>query len=99
MAGPVFKTFRLRPTAAFFALSDEEQNRIGESVQATVGAAGGKVIAFCDCRWSSESWAFWGVEEYPSLEALQEQNRQLTALGWYRYVEAETLLGTPYTGS
>ena len=80
-------------------MSDEEQNNIGASVQATVAAAGGKVLAFCDCRWASETWAFWGVEEYPSLEALQEQNKKLTALSWYRYVEAETMLGTPYTGA
>ena len=99
MAGPVLKTFRFRPKAAWFALSEEEQASIAASMQATVGATGGKVLAICDCRWASEAWAFWGVEEYPSLEALQEQSKKVTELGWYRYVESEVLLGVPYSGA
>ena len=48
----------------------------------------------CDSTWSSEKWWFWGVEEYPSIEAVQEYAKVLVEIGWLRYIDSETLLGT-----
>ena len=56
--------------------------------------AGGKVIVSCDSRWSSQQWGSFSVEEYPSVEALQEHMKRLEEMNWWRYVEITTILGT-----
>ena len=61
--------------------------------------AGGKQIVFCDSRWSSQQWRSFGVEEYPSIEALQEHTKRLEAMNWWRYGEITTVLGTAYEAS
>ena len=56
--------------------------------------AGGKVSVSCDSRWSSQQWRSFGVEEYPSIEALQEHMKRLEQMNWWRYGEITTILGT-----
>jgi len=56
--------------------------------------AGGKAIIDCDSRWSSQQWMGFSVEEYPSVEALQEHMKRLKEMNWWRYVENTTILGT-----
>jgi hypothetical protein len=56
--------------------------------------AGGKQIVFCDSRWSSQQLRSFGVEEYPSIEALQEHTKRLEEMNWWRYGEITTILGT-----
>jgi hypothetical protein len=55
---------------------------------------GVKPVIICDSSWNSEKWLFWGVEEYPSMEALQEYANCLVELDWFRYCDSDTLLGT-----
>ena len=33
---------------------------------------GRKDHTFCNSGWNSEHWLYWGVEEFPSMEAVQE---------------------------
>ena len=51
-------------------------------------------MLFCDSSWNSEEWLYWGVEEFPSMEAVQEFARRLMELDWFRYIDSEVLLGT-----
>jgi hypothetical protein len=47
-----------------------------------------------DCRWSNEEWDFIGIEEWPSLEAIQERAKfEKEVLLTSRYVESKTILG------
>ena len=94
MAGPVYKMFHARWKEAWFQLSKEEQESISGKLEAGMKKAGGKFMLICDSSWSSEQWWFWGVEEYPSIEAVQEHSNLLNELEWLRYVDSETLLGT-----
>lgn len=50
--------------------------------------------AMCDSRWSSQQWRSFSVEEYPSVEALQEHMKRLETMNWWRYLEITTILGT-----
>lgn len=95
MAGPVYKMFRARWKEPWFALSEKEREALGAKVRAALKQVGGKEVVFCDSRWSSEQWWGFGVEEFPDIEAVQQHTRLLEELNWMRYVEAETLLGTP----
>jgi hypothetical protein len=48
----------------------------------------------CSAAWSNERWPFFGVEEFPDLDAVQRHEQILTDLNWARYIESRTTLGT-----
>jgi hypothetical protein len=94
MAQPVLKMFRLRFKEPWFALSKVEQDQLLDKVGEALTKVGGKPVVMCESGWVSEQWWFWGVEEYPNAEAIQEHTRLLTELNWMRYCDSDTLLGT-----
>ena len=94
MAGPIYHMFRARWKEAWFQLSKEERDTIFDKIGEALNKVGGKPVIICDSSWDSEQWWFWGVEEYPSIEAVQEHARLLNEVEWLRYVDSETLLGT-----
>src|SRR5690242_1691700 len=96
MAKPIYKMFTVRFSQAWYQLSQEEQtNLLGKVVEA-LEKVGGKTVLLCDSSWSSEQWPFFGVEEYPDLEAVQNHAKLLSELNWYRYIESSTVLGTEW---
>ena len=94
MAGPVYKMFYARMKEAWYQLSKEEQDLLFEKLEDAMKQVGGKSVVTCDSTWNSEKWLFWGVEEFPSIEAIQEHAKLLGDLNWLRYCDSETLLGT-----
>ncbi len=57
---------------------------------------GGKRIVVCNSRWSTEQWPFFGIEEFPDIEAEQKHTQLLDEFNWFRYVDAMTVLGTEW---
>lgn len=94
MAGPIYKMFRAQMKEAWYQLSKEQQDTMFAKMSETAERIGGKRLLICDSSWSSEKWPFWGVEEFPSLEAVQEYANCLVELDWFRYCDSETILGT-----
>ena len=94
MAGPVYKMFHARWTEAWYQLSQEQREAMFAKMTETGKRLGAKQVVVCDSSWNSEKWLFWGVEEYPNIEAVQEYAKLLDEINWFRYCEAETLLGT-----
>lgn len=94
MTGPIYKMFRVGGKEAWYQLSKEQQDAMFAKVDEARKSVGGKVALMCDSSWNSEQWLFWGVEEFPSLEALQEFTRCLMELNWFRYTDSDVLLGT-----
>ena len=94
MAGPIYKMFRIGIKEAWYELSKEQQDAMFAKVDEARKTVGGKVILLCNSTWTSEQWLYWGVEEFPSLEAVQEYSRCLEELNWFRYVDSEVLLGS-----
>ena len=94
MAKEIYHLFLVKPTEAWYQLSQEEQNKLFVKVDEARAQVGGKVIVGCDSRWASEQWPFWGVEQFPDVEAIQKHTELLNAFNWFRYVESMTLLGT-----
>lgn len=66
-------------------------------VTEALNTAGGKELVVCDAAWSNERWPFFGVEEFPDLEAVQRHQQILTDLNWTRYIESRSTLGTQFT--
>jgi hypothetical protein len=83
-----------RMKEAWFQLSKDEQDALFAKIDEAMKSVGGTSMLMCDSSWASEKWLTWGVEEFPSLEAMQEYAGRLVELNWFRYCEAETLLGT-----
>jgi hypothetical protein len=96
MAGTIYSFWRGRPTEAWYQLSQAERDSLLQKVGESQNESGGKTVLSCQSRWSGERWTSFGVSEYPSLEALQQDTARLEALDWYRYMETETMLGTPW---
>jgi len=94
MAQEIYHLFLAKPTEAWYQLSEEEQNQLLAKVAEALTQVGGKSIVNCNSSWSSEQWHFWGVEQYPNIEALQKHTELLNAVNWFRYVESMTLQGT-----
>lgn len=96
MSERIYKSFIGKATEAWFKLSKEEQDSLLAENVATVEKVGGKQIVLCACRWSTEKWEFFGVEEYPSMEAILERSKLTNQQNWFRYFEARSTLGTEY---
>jgi len=96
MAGPIYKLFLNRFTADWYRLSEKERNDHMAKVSGIMDKVGGKMIILCTPAWSAEQWAAFGVTEFPDIEAVQKSVELFNEIDHYRYVEAETMLGTQY---
>jgi hypothetical protein len=94
MAQPIYKLWQGRFTEAWHQLPQEEQQRLLSQVPEALNTAGGRALVTCSAAWSNERWPFFGVEEFPDLEAVQRHQQLLTDLNWARYIESRTTLGT-----
>ncbi len=94
MAQPIYKVFLVKLSEAWHQLSPDEQKNLLAKVDEAREKVGGKVIVACDSSWCSEQWPFWGVEQFPDIEAVQKYTELLNAFNWFRYVESMTVLGT-----
>ncbi len=99
MAQAIYHLYLVKPTEAWYQLSQEEQDKLFAKGAEALAQVGGKEIVVCNSRWASEQWPFWGVEQYPDIEAVQKHAELLNAFNWFRYVESMTLLGTEMQSS
>ena len=97
MPQPVYKLWQGRFTEAWYQLPEQEQGRLLKLVQQALEAAGGRELVICTAAWSNERWPFFGVEEFPDVEAVQRHAEALNGLSWPRYIESRSTLGTELT--
>lgn len=93
MAQPIYKVFLARPTEAWYALTQEQKDKLMAGHEEAAKEAGLKPVVSCDSSWCSDTWPFWGVEKYPNLKAEKKFTGLLLKLDWFRYFESITLLG------
>ena len=94
MAGPIYLSYRAKPTEAWYQLSQKEQGSLMTKVGEALEKVGGKSVVLCDSSWAAEEWQFFGINEYPDIEAVQKHSELLGELNWLRYVDSSTILGT-----
>jgi hypothetical protein len=97
MTRTIYKLFLGKMTGEWHKLSENEQHDLREKIDAALTKAGGKPVIMCDPKWSTEQWHFWGVEEFPDIEAVMKHTQLLADLNWGNYVETMTVLGTKTT--
>ena len=96
MAQSIYKLWQGRFTEAWHQLPEQEQQRLLSVVPEALDTVGGKALVTCSAAWSNERWPFFGVEEFPDLDAVQRHEQILTDLTWARYIESRTTLGTEF---
>jgi hypothetical protein len=94
MAEPIYKFFMGRFLEAWYQLSEEEQNSLTAKLDEALEKLGARRLILCDTNWSSDQWLVAGVEEFPSIEAVQKYTGFLQELKWFRYCESINVLGT-----
>ena len=94
MAQPIYKFFMGRRLEAWFQLSKEEQDGFEAKLVEALEKVGAKRLIVCNSSWSSDQWAFAGVEEFPNIEAVQNYIAAINEFNWFRYVESTNVLGT-----
>ena len=94
MAQHIYKLFLGNRTEAWHQLPADEQHALLAKVNAALEKVGGKRVVSCDPSWSTEQWHFWGVEEFPDVQAVMKHTKLLADLKWDRFVETMTVLGT-----
>jgi hypothetical protein len=99
MSKPIYKSFLIRPKDAWYQLSQEQQDKLFAKLGEALEKVGGKPVLYCDSRWSSEQWQWFGVEEFPDIAAVQKLSEIHSELNWHRYIDSFSVLGTEYEGS
>ena len=79
---------------AWHQLAERDQQRLLGQVTEALDTTGSKELVICDAAWSNERWPFFGIEEFPDLDAVQRHAQILTDLNWARYMKSRTILGT-----
>ncbi len=95
MSQPIYKNWCAKFTAEYYKLSSEEQTALGKKNEASLKQVGAESVVFCLSL--SEEWQGWGVEKYPSIEAVEQHLQNLNDLNWFKYLDSKTYLGVEFT--
>ena len=93
---PIIRLYFAKIKQAFYDLPDEEKMAFMQKDRENLDMLGMKAIKMIDCRWSNEEWDYIGIEEWPSIEALEKRGKfEKEQLAVFKYVDSKTYLGTP----
>ena len=93
---PVIRLYFAKMKDSFGDMSEEERMAFMRKDRENLDRLGMKAVSMIDCSWSNDEWDYIGVEQWPSMEAIEKreifENEELEV---FKYVESKTLLGTP----
>ncbi len=93
---PIIRLFFAKMKDTFIALPEEEKIAFMRKDRENLDELGMKAVTMIDCSWSNEEWDYIGVEQWPSLEAIERREQfENDELEVFKYVESKTYLGTP----
>lgn len=78
--------------------ADQSAAAEAEKVFALQNSLGIRNLLNVNTRPIDERWDGWGVQVYPSMEALMEKFRAQEKMKWWKYLKARTFLGTVESG-
>jgi len=97
---PIIRLYFAKMKEAFGKLSDEEKMAFMRRDRENLDKLGMKAVAMIDCSWSNDEWDYVGVEQWPSMAAIQDREKfENEELNVFKYVVSKTLLGTPQSFS
>ena len=91
---PIIRLMFVNMKEAFNDLSDEEKMAFMVKDRKNLDELGCKFETI-NCSGSNEEWQFIGIEEWPSMEAIEKRVKfEKEELEIHRYVEYKTIVGT-----
>ncbi len=92
----IFRVMLAKIKPAYFELSEEEQQEFMRRDKEKLEDLGYKLHFQLDCSGFNEEWHGIGVEEWPSMEAIEKLEKFYEEeLKLSKYVEYKAYLGTP----
>ncbi|NPE29487.1 hypothetical protein HNV12_16315 [Methanococcoides sp. SA1] len=92
---PIIRMYFVKIKETFVDLSEEDKVEFMRKDRENMDELGMKQTMLIDCRWSNEEWDYIGVEEWPTIEALEKRAKfEKEELETFRYVKSKTYLGT-----
>ncbi len=93
---PIIRFFFAKMKTAFIDLPEKEKMAFMTKDRENLDDLGMKAISMVDCHWSNEEWDYIGVEQWPSMEAIEMREKfEKEQLEVFKYVDSKTYLGTP----
>ena len=93
---PIIRFYFAKMKKAFEELPDEEKIAFMRKDRENLDELGMKAISMVNCSWSNDEWDYVGVEQWPSMEAVERREEfENVELETSKYVEFKTILGTP----
>lgn len=99
MQTPVYRLFFFKPGIRALSLPLEERKAFLSRLDEPASRFGVRLLLAADMLWSNESYEYFGLEQFPSQNAVLEYTQALRELGWYEYIVAESYLGIPMDGT
>jgi hypothetical protein len=99
MAEPIYKLWMVELKNSWRQLSQEEKEHHLDQVRAALKEVGAKNIVTVKSAWYDEQWQYFGLEEFPDVEAVRKFIEQLQEIGHYRYFRTRGLMGNEYKSS
>jgi hypothetical protein len=91
---PIIRLMFVNMKETFNELSDEEKMAFMVKDRKNLDELGCKFETI-NCTGSNEGWQFIGIEEWPSMEAIEKREKfEKEVLEIHRYVEYKTIVGT-----
>jgi hypothetical protein len=79
----------------YAALPAAQQQELWQQHEASTKRVGAANLLACDCTWANETYVIWGITQFPDVAARIQHTRDLMKAGWFRIVDAFSLLGVP----
>ena len=93
---PLIRLYFAKMKVTFTNLPDEEKMSFMRRDRQNLDKFGMKTLTMINCSWSNDEWDYVGVEQWPSMKAIEEREKfENGELEVYKYVDSKTILGTP----
>lgn len=93
MAKPIYVVYVNKARESWSALPKERQDELLAKVRAAHETVGATIHLICDASWAQQ-YDFFGVEEFPDIEALQRYQAILNEFNWNSYFGGIGTIGT-----
>jgi len=94
----VYRVYLSRLTDYGHSLSKDQLNEVWALGRDALNRAGGRMLLNGYMRWNNEEWESFGVERFPSHEAVLSYSQFLSVSGWYHVSAARSFLGIATAG-
>ncbi|MDX1629870.1 MAG: hypothetical protein R3345_14280 [Fulvivirga sp.] len=93
---PIIRLYFAKMREAFTELSEEEKSAFMKRDRQNLDTLGMTAVTMINCSWSSDEWDYIGVEQWPSMAAIEEREKfENEVLEISKFIEYKIILGTP----